>query len=187
MTGSRISWHPLRPLALLLFCGGAANAAPEAYGVHLGPVARTNINRFTAVGRGTAGAILEGHKLSISGKFGGMVSPATDAHLCVSQGIGLPGVCGPELEVSKAMNGTLTGSVTLNARQLAALPAGQLYVQINSLNSPAPGGNLWGWLLPAHEDVDDDVPQQGHWFLPQYDMPKSVEHGSTHEIAEPKS
>jgi hypothetical protein len=173
--------------AFLLVFSGAANAAPEAYMAHLGPVARTNINRFTAVGRGSADAILDGRKLTISGKFGGLMSPATDAHLCVSQGIGLPGACGPELEVTNAVNGIFTGSVTLNARQLAALPAGQLYVQINSLNSPAPSGNLWGWLLSAHEDVEDDVPQQGHWFLPQYDMPKSVEHGSTNEIAEPKS
>ena len=187
MTGPRTSWHPLCPLVLVLFCGSAANAAPEAYGVHLGPAARTNVNRLTAVGRGAADALLEGNRLTIKGQFGGMISPATDAHLCISAGIGMPGTCGPELDVTRDASGTLSGAITLTAKQKAALPAGQLYVQINSVKAPAPGGNLWGWLLPAHADVDDDVPQQGHWFLPQYDMPKSAEHGSTHETAEPKS
>jgi hypothetical protein len=65
---------------------------------------------------------------------------------------------------------------------MAALPAGRLYVQINSVKAPAPAGNLWGWILLAHEEVGQDVPQEGHWFLPQYDMPKSMEHGSTHEL-----
>jgi hypothetical protein len=174
-------------LALLLCCSSVARAAPETYAVNLGPVARTNINRLTAVGRGTAGAVLDGNRLTFNGQFSGLVSPATDTHLCVSSGIGIPGTCGPALDVTKAASGTLSGTLTLNARQMTALPAGQLYVQINSVQAPAPGGNLWGWLLPAHDDVEDDVPQQGHWFLPQYDMPKSVEHGSTHEIAEPRS
>jgi hypothetical protein len=31
---------------------------------------------------------------------------------------------------------------------------------------------LWGWLLPAHETVGANVPQQDHWFLPQYDTPQ---------------
>ena len=171
----------------LVFCTAAAQAAPQAYGLHLSPTARTNVNRLVTVGRGIASAMLDGKKLTVNGTFGGMTSSATDAHLCISRGIGMPGTCGPDLDVTKDVNGALTGSVTLNSRQLAALPAGQLYVQINSVKSPAPGGNLWGWLLPAHEEADDDVPQMGHWFLPQYDMPRSVEHGSTHGIAEPRS
>lgn len=174
-------------LVILLLGAVAAQAAPEAYGVHLGPAARTNINRLIATGRGMAAVVLDGNKLTFNGKFDGMTSPATDAHLCVSAGIGIPGACGPDLDVTKNTSGVLAGTVTLSARQKAALPAGQLYVQINSVKSPAPGGNLWGWLLPAHDDVEDGVPQQGHWFLPQYDMPKSVEHGSTHELVEPRS
>ena len=63
-----------------------------------------------------------------------------------------------------------------------ALKAGQLYVQINSQKAPAPSGNLWGWFLIAHETVGQDVPEENHWFLPQYDMPLSAEHGSTHDL-----
>lgn len=176
-----------RALAILVLCCGVAEAAPLGYGVHLGPAARTNVNRLVAVGRGSAEVVVDGNRLTVNGKFGGMISPATDAHLCVSQGIGVPGNCGPELEVTKDTSGTLAGTIALNARQMTALPAGQLYIQINSVKAPAPGGNLWGWMLPAHEDVEDDVPQQGHWFLPQYDMPKSAEHNSVHDVTPPKS
>ena len=168
---------------LVLLSGSAAIAAPEAYQINLGPVARTNVTKLLAVGRGTATAMLDGSKLSVKGVFTGLASPATDAHLCVGVGIGTLGTCnGPELTVSKDANGTLSGDVTLNSTQLKALRAGQLYIQINSQKAPAPAGNLWGWILIAHETVGQDIPQEGHWFLPQYDMPQSAEHGSTHEL-----
>ena len=159
-----------------------ALAAPEAYQIFLGPVARTNATQMTALGRGTADVSLDGNKLSINGKFDGLVSQATDAHLCQGIGVGVSGTCANELTISKAASGSVTGTIVLNAKQLAALRAGQLYVQINSEKAPAPAGNLWGWILIAHETVGQDVPQQGEWFLPQYDMPLSAEHGSTHPL-----
>ena len=75
-----------------------------------------------------------------------------------------------------------TSVATLTSAQQKALRAGQLYIQINSVKAPAPAGNLWGWILIAYETVGPDVPQQGHGFLPQYDMPESSEHGSTHPL-----
>ena len=167
--------------AFMLLSGSVVLAAPEAYMINLGPVARTNITKLVAVGRGTADVTLDGGRLTINGKFAGLSSPATDAHLCVGAGIGVEGTCDTDLIVSPATTGTVTGSIALSAKQTAALRAGRLYVQINSQKAPAPAGNLWGWILAAHEDVGEDVPQQGHWFLPQYYMPQSVEHGSTHE------
>ena len=174
----------LRLGALIVFLSGsAAMAAPEEFQVSLGPVARTNVTKLLAVGRGSVSASLDGNKLSIKGLFSGLASPATDAHLCVGVGIGTLGTCGAEpLTVSQSANGTLSGDLTLTAKQVAALHAGQLYIQINSQKAPAPAGNLWGWILIAHETVGQDIPQEGHWFLPQYDMPQSVEHGSTHEL-----
>jgi hypothetical protein len=154
----------------------------DAYMINLGPVARTNATHMIAVGRGTADVTLDGNKLTITGKFGGLVSPATDAHLCVGAGIGVEGTCDESLTVSQTISGDLSGTVTLDARKQQALRAGQLYVQINSQKAPAPSGNLWGWILSAHEIVGQDVPQEGHWFLPQYDMPQSAEHGSTHPL-----
>lgn len=165
---------------LLLACN-AALAAPEAYQISLGPVARSNATHLLAVGRGAADVTLDGNNLSINGKFDGLASPATDAHLCQGAGIGVQGICTNDLVVSQSPSGSVSGIIALNAKQMTALRAGQLYVQINSQKAPAPAGNLWGWILTAHEIVGQDVPQEGHWFLPQYDMPQSAEHGSTHE------
>ena len=168
---------------IALLSSSAAMAATEEYQVSLGPVARTNATKLVAVGRGAVTASLDGSKLSVKGVFTGLASPATDAQVCVGNGIGTKGDCtGPKLTVSQGANGTVAGDLSLNSTQLKALRAGQLYVQINSQKAPAPAGNLWGWILVAHETVGQDVPQQGHWFLPQYDMPQSAEHGSTHEL-----
>jgi hypothetical protein len=167
---------------VVLISGTAAMAATEEYQASLGPVARTNVTQLIAVGRGAVKVSYDGKQLSIDGAFGGMVSPATDAHLCQGVGIGVQGTCGAALTVSPETSGTVTGSITLTPAQQKALRAGQLYIQINSVKAPAPAGNLWGWILVAHETAGPDIPQQGHWFLPQYDMPESAEHGSTHPL-----
>jgi hypothetical protein len=181
MEGLRMSHFRVMAMILLLSSGPAM--AAEDYQVSLRPVARTNATRFTAVGYGDVKISLEDNKLSIDGNFGGLASPAIDAQLCIGLGIGVEGTCGATgLTVSQAASGNVTGVTLLNAKQQQALRAGQLYIQINSEKSPAPAGNLWGWILIAHETVGPDVPQEGHWFLPQYDMPQSVEHGSTHPL-----
>jgi hypothetical protein len=167
---------------VVLLSGDAAMAGTEEYQVSLGPVARTNATQLIAVGRGAAKVSYDGKQLSIDGTFDGLVSPATDAHLCQAEGIGVEGTCGPALAVSQDTSGTVTGNIILDPAQQKALRAGQLYIQINSVKAPAPSGNLWGWILIAHETVGPDIPQEGHWFLPQYDMPLSVEHGSTHPL-----
>jgi hypothetical protein len=167
----------------LLLAAGSARAADQTYQIDLAPTARIEATRLTTLGRGTARVVLDGNKLTINGQYGGMISQATDAHLCVGQGIGTPGTCDAgDLMVTKETSGVLSGTIMLNSKQIAALPAGRLYVQINSVGAPAPEGNLWGWILFAHEIPEQDVPQQGQGFLPQYDMPKSAEHGSTHPL-----
>ena len=50
--------------------------------------------------------------------------------------------------------------------QIDALKTGRLYVILNSVS--APKGNLWGWFQPAHVTVGQDVPQMGHWYIPNY-------------------
>ena len=128
----------LGAIALLLSCG-AAQAASENYRVELRPAARTDATRLLAVGEGTADVVVDGNKLTITGRFGGMASAATDAHLCIGEGIGSPGTCDvSDLTVTKASGGTVSGTVMLNAAQRAALPAGRLYVQINSVEAPRP-------------------------------------------------
>src|ERR1700693_840894 len=79
---------------VLLISGSAAMAASEEYQVSLGPAARTNATQRIAVGGGAVKVSYDGQQLSIDGTFGGLVSPATDAHLCQGTGIGLVGTCG---------------------------------------------------------------------------------------------
>jgi len=96
-----------------------------------------------------------------------MSAPATDAHVMMGEGIGIPGDPILDLTAAPAASGSIGGTFHLNRAQLAALKSGHLYIQVNSKAGPAPGGNLWGWLLPEHIKAGQDEPQMGSWFLPQ--------------------
>jgi hypothetical protein len=127
-------------------------------------------------GRGDASAHYDGKTLTVKGSFKGLPSNATEAHLFQSEHIGVPGRAVLDLTLSKSTSGTLTGSFSLSADQADALRLGHLYIQINSEKAPpgyswGPRGTLWGWLQPAHKLAGQDVPQSGHWFIPQLDTP----------------
>ena len=98
----------------------------------------------TVTGVGTVTATLTGTKLSITGTFEGLASPATSAKLHR----GPKGIRGPvvfDLTVTAATSGTIGGSVDLTQSQVEDLARERFYVQIQS--EKAPDGNLWGWLL----------------------------------------
>src|SRR5262245_42812852 len=160
-----------RLAAPMVLCGllCAPVLAAETYQAHLGPMPLDQANRATKLGRGEATASLDGNILIVSGNFIGLSSPATKAHLYTSPAIGVPGGEGIDLVVTEAVNGTVSGQLTLNAKQKTAFRTGRLYVQIDS--EKAPTGNLWGWLLPQHFDAAPGVPQPGPWFLPQLNTP----------------
>ena len=155
-------------MAVTLLCGGTAFAA-DTYQANLGPMPLDEATKKNMLGRGDASATLDGKVLTVAGQFAGLPSPATSAHLTVSPAIGVPGTERLELTVSQATIGSVSGQLTLTARQVAAFRTGRLYVQIDS--QKAPTGNLWGWLLPQHYDAPPGVPQPGPWFLPQLDTP----------------
>ena len=156
-------------VALALCFGFSAVAAPDSgrFETELGPTPINHVTKDQLSGHGTANASLNRSKLSVSGTFTGLATPATDAHVMMGSGIGIAGAPVLDLNVSAATSGTIAGSFTLTPAQLAALREGRLYIQIDSQKAPAPGGNLWGWLLPEHEKAGQDEPQLGHWFLPQ--------------------
>ena len=154
-------------IAAALLCG--SGAAAQTYQANLGPMPLDAATNKNMLGRGEAAAILDGKMLTVSGHFAGLPSQATKAHLFVGLAIGVPGSEGFDLTVSHADSGTLSGAIALNSKQAAAFRTGKLYVQIDSQKAPA--GNLWGWLLPQHQDAPPDVPQPGPWFLPQLDTP----------------
>jgi hypothetical protein len=156
-------------VAVGILCGSPAFAA-DTYQADLGPMPLNAATKLNIQGRGDATATLDGKVLEITGSFAGLSSPATVARLYVSPYIAVPGTAAFDLNVSQAISGTVSGRVVLAAGQMAAFRTGRLYVQIDSQGAPT--GNLWGWLLPQHEDVAAGLPQQRPWFLPQLDTPR---------------
>jgi len=111
-------------LAVLL-TGGPAWAA-DTYLANLGPMPLDQANNKNMLGRGEATATLDGKTLTVSGNFGGLPSPATKAHLIVGLAIGVPGSESLDLTVSPADSGTVSGTLTLSAKQAAAFRTGKL-------------------------------------------------------------
>jgi hypothetical protein len=124
--------------------GYAQNAEKYRARLSVYPIASAN-SRNTVDGIGSASATLAGATLSITGKFEGLKSAATEAK--VHQGT-LMGVRGPafaNLTVTPAAQGSISGTVVLTPQQLDGLRKGHVYIQIYSTG--APDGNLWGWLV----------------------------------------
>jgi hypothetical protein len=99
----------------------------------------------TIAGMGSATAVLNGTKLTVTGTFDGLKSPATIVQIHRGQ----RGVRGPailDLQATKGTSGQISGTVDLNQQQLQDLQNSRLYLQLHS--EKAPDGNLWGWLMP---------------------------------------
>ena len=132
--------------AALLLCGlTAAAQGEEKFKVRLSPVPMDGGMRATVAGSGSGSASLSGTKLTINGTFDGLRSPATIAKLHRGVATGVRGSAFLDLTVTKAMNGSFSGTFDLTPEQVDSLKKGKLYVQIHS--EKAPDGNLWGWLL----------------------------------------
>ena len=122
-----------------------AQRTEERFKTRLSPVAIEAAKRAEITGSGSVSAVLAGARLSITGSFDGMQSPAALAQ--VHQGVAT-GVRGPaigDLTVSHAPGGSITGTLNLTPEQTESLRKGKLYIQIDS--KKAADGNLWGWLL----------------------------------------
>ncbi|MBV8730524.1 MAG: CHRD domain-containing protein [Acidobacteriia bacterium] len=117
----------------------------EKYSARLSAVAADARTRAALAGSGTATALLSGSKLTVSGSFEGLLSPATAAQLHIGVAAGVRGPVIQDLTISKATSGSLSGSVDLTPDQIEKLRKGGVYVQIQS--EKAPEGVLWGWLL----------------------------------------
>ena len=157
-------------LAVLLFGGfSSAASAADVYASRLTAVAYDGAIRANVQGDGHVSATLNGSSLTVSGDFTALPSAASSVKLYSGSGIGVPGDAILDLQLSGQNQGTISGTVKLNGRQLAALKQGHVYVQLNS--QKAPDGNLWGWLLPEHVFPGANVPEKGHGFLPQLDVP----------------
>jgi hypothetical protein len=121
----------------------------DKYSVRLGRIPVANAREgATITGKGAAAATLSGSRLTISGSFDGLSSPASVARLHRGAAKGARGPVLGDLTVSKGPSGTFSGTIDLKPEDLADLKLGKLYVQIHSEKGLAPdGSNLWGWLL----------------------------------------
>ena len=118
--------------------------ADETFAGRLSTVPVDPITVQTTAGSGTLTAALSGHTLTINGKFDGLNSPATAAHVHRAR----KGLRGPnifDLTVTKATSGTVEGTLKLTDAQVEALKSGWYYVQIHTEVNPE--GHLRGWLL----------------------------------------
>jgi hypothetical protein len=117
----------------------------ETYKARLSAVAADARTRPQLAGLGSASAVLSGSKLTITGSFDGLLSPATMAQLRAGAAAGVRGPVVHELTISKAVSGMISGSADLTPQQIEGLHKGGFYVQIFS--EKAPDGVLWGWFL----------------------------------------
>ena len=130
---------------LLLSWLPAAAQGSKAYKARLSPVPVDLTMVPTVAGVGSVTAVLTGNKLTISGTFDGLKSPATIAQVHKGPIAGVRGPVVFDLTVSKGTNGTISGSADLTPLQVTDLEKRRLYVQLHS--EKAPDGNLWGWLV----------------------------------------
>jgi hypothetical protein len=96
-------------------------------------------------GFGSATASLDGDRLTVTGSFEGLRSPATGARLHAAPR-GLRGPAIIDLDATSGTSGKISGDVRLTPAQADGLRRGNVYLQIQS--EEAPNGNLRGWLLP---------------------------------------
>jgi hypothetical protein len=145
-------------LAAVLLCAGPPPRAQntqntKAYKVRLAPVAMDLTMVSNIAGSGAATATLTGTKLTITGTFDGLRSPATIAQIRKGPVTGMRGPVLFDLTIAKSTSGTVSGTVDLTPTQVTDPEKGRLYIQIHS--EKAPDGNLWGWLLPENRHVRD--------------------------------
>lgn len=101
--------------------------------------------RPSLAGIGSATATLNGAKLSVTGSFDGLLSPATMAQLHVAVAAGVRGPVIGDLTISKATSGSISGTFDLSPQQVESAHKGGLYIEIHS--EKAPDGVIWGWLM----------------------------------------
>jgi hypothetical protein len=124
---------------------GLAAQSSETFKGRLSPVPVEAKTLPDIAGVGSMTGVLAGTKLTITGTFEGLRSPAIDAKVRQGPVTGVRGEPILDLTVTKATGGSINGTFDLTPQQMESLHKGRLYVQIDS--EKAQDGNLWGWLL----------------------------------------
>jgi hypothetical protein len=129
---------------MLAILAAPSLAMAQQFQGDLDPAPHDFSNRDDVVGAGIVSATLSGTTLTITGNFIGLSSPATAAHLKMGLAMGVPGATIGELNTTPAVKGEISGTIKLNAAQIAALRKGALYIQLDSAKGT--NGNSWAWL-----------------------------------------
>ena len=132
-------------VAALALGSAIAAQSGRTFKARLAPVPIDVTMQATVGGSGSVSAVLSGAKLTISGTYDGLKSPATLVQMHKSPVRGVRGPVVFDLTTSGGTSGTISGSIDLQPGHVADLEKGRLYVQLHS--EKAPDGNLWGWLL----------------------------------------
>ena len=129
--------------AVVMLWVGLANGqrGDEAFTGRLSSVPVDPVTVRTTTGSGTLTAVLAGNTLTSNGKFDGLNSPATAAHVHRARR-GRRGPNAFDLTVTKATSGTVQGTLKLTDAQVEALKSGWYYVQIHTEVNPE--GHLRG-------------------------------------------
>jgi len=133
--------------ACVLLQGTPTAQTKGQFRARLSPVPIDVAMQSTIAGAGSVTATLAGTKLTVTGTFSGLKTPATVARIHVAPR-GLRGAPILDLTVTPgtpATTGTLSGMFELTPQQLDDLTHSSFYIQVHS--EKAPDGNLWGWLL----------------------------------------
>jgi hypothetical protein len=117
----------------------------ETYKARLSAVPADARTRPSLAGIGSATGTLSGNKLTITGSFEGLLSPATMAQLHSAAAAGVRGPVIGDLTITKATSGSISGSFGLTPEQVEGFHKGGLYIEIHS--EKAPDGVIWGWLI----------------------------------------
>lgn len=138
-------------IVAIAFAGTLASlrASAETFSAELGWVPIGGAERTEVSGQGQASATLTNTRLAITGSFEGLPARVTAAklHQGVAMGARGSGKVVADLRVTGDTRGTVAGDVRLTPEQVAALNAGQLYVQIYSEKGVLPDHDtLFGWL-----------------------------------------
>ena len=134
--------------AMAVLMGLALSLAAQSgdtYKTRLSALPADAKTRVDLAGTGSVTATLAGKKLTVNGTFDGLKTNATMVEIRNGVMAGVRGDAIGTLTITKAMKGSITGSLDLTDPQIEHLKKGGLYIQIYT-EKPT-DGTLWGWLV----------------------------------------
>jgi hypothetical protein len=131
-------------LGLLFFEARVRVEPSERFTVRLSPVPVDTVTVRSITGSGSMEGELVGNRLTLSGSFENLSSPATIARVHRAPK-GLRGPAVFELILTQDTGGIVEGVLVLSAAQIEDLKRGRFYVQISTQKNA--DGHLRGWIL----------------------------------------